>query len=247
VEIIAAEIIAGIIEARVRLSRHAWGGDRLARKRAGSQVAVTTVLRVEVPVRVRRARVTRAHSPSEPRRPALTIDRSEAARKSVGSASPHRSMMIVALAHGLPVVAVAVAGVVQASSKISRTTTTMSSRALAATLVVASCGGPATIDPGTEARSVWETRCVNCHGLHGRGDGPAGRATFPPPRDFGDPRWQSSDDRIRLAILDGGVAAGLSPVMAPNPDLRDKPAVVEALVAIVRSFRAVQAEPPGSN
>ena len=123
----------------------------------------------------------------------------------------------------------------------------MSSRALAVTLVVASCGGSPAIDPVTEARSVWETRCVNCHGLRGRGDGPAGRATFPPPRDFSDPRWQSSDDRIRLAILDGGGAAGLSPVMAPNPDLSDKPAVVEALVAIVRSFRAAQAEPPGSN
>ncbi len=123
----------------------------------------------------------------------------------------------------------------------------MSSRALAVTLVVASCGGEPAIDPVIEARSIWDTRCVNCHGVRGRGDGPAGRATSPPPRDFSDPNWQPSAGQIRLAILYGGAAAGLNPAMAANPDLRDKPAVVEALIAIVRGFGATPVEPAPSN
>ncbi|HGG56778.1 MAG TPA: c-type cytochrome [Nannocystis exedens] len=123
----------------------------------------------------------------------------------------------------------------------------MLSRALAVTLAVISCGGAPAIDPAIEAQSVWQTRCVNCHGSRGRGDGPAGRATSPPPRDFSDPNWQRNDGQIRLAILYGGAAAGLNPAMAPNPDLRDKPAVVEALVAIVRSFGAAQVDPVDLN
>ena len=37
-------------------------------------------------------------------------------------------------------------------------------------------------------------------------------------------------------IVEGGPAIGKSPLMAPNADLKDKPEVVKALVAKVRSF-----------
>ena len=100
------------------------------------------------------------------------------------------------------------------------------------------CGAPRSEDPKGDARMIWETRCVNCHGVGGRGDGPAGTATSPRPRDFTDRSWQATiDDRgIRNAILYGGAGVGLNPAMAANPDLREKVDVTEALVQIVRDF-----------
>ncbi len=104
------------------------------------------------------------------------------------------------------------------------------------------CGGPRSEDPEGDAQRIWETRCVNCHGVGGRGDGPAGRSISPSPRDFTDPRWQAKmdDRRIRNAILYGGAGVGLNPAMAPNPDLRDKDDVTAALVQLVRGFGAGQ-------
>ena len=117
-------------------------------------------------------------------------------------------------------------------------------RILLPLLGTVACGGPPAVVPEDEARAIWESRCVNCHGAGGRGDGPAGLAISPPPRDFTDAGWQAeiSDGRIRAAILYGGAAAGLNPAMAANPDLRNKPAVTDALVAMVRAF--ARAEPP---
>jgi hypothetical protein len=50
--------------------------------------------------------------------------------------------------------------------------------------------------------------------------------------------WQKSvtDEHLAKIILEGGAAVGLSPLMPPNPDLADKPQVVDALVAVIRSF-----------
>jgi len=125
------------------------------------------------------------------------------------------------------------------SSRISKTTTTMSSKALATlSLTLVTCARPTGVAPEVEARTIWEGRCVNCHGPGGRGDGPAGLATSPRPRDFTDPEWQrqTSDGQIRAAILYGGAAAGLNPVMAANPDLQDRPKVTQALVGIIRGW-----------
>ena len=83
------------------------------------------------------------------------------------------------------------------------------------------------------APEIYADRCSSCHGDAGRGDGPAGRSLDPRPRDFADPRWQSStsDERIRTVIRRGGGAVGLSPLMAPH-DLSE--ADVGALVAYIR-------------
>ena len=79
-----------------------------------------------------------------------------------------------------------------------------------------------------------------CHGASGKGDGPAGMALNPRPRNWTDPAWQKAtpDAEIEKAIVGGGQAVGKSVLMPANPDLKDKPEVVKALLGIVRGFAA---------
>jgi len=88
-------------------------------------------------------------------------------------------------------------------------------------------------------RELYDGRCQACHGPAGKGDGPAAPALQPKPRNYADKVWQASvsDARIRKAILDGGGAVGKSPLMPPQGDLSDDPQAVQALVAVIRSFR----------
>jgi mono/diheme cytochrome c family protein len=92
--------------------------------------------------------------------------------------------------------------------------------------------------PPLSAEQIFATRCSTCHGVNGKGDGPASAALNPKPRNYTDPAWQRSvtDDHIRKTILEGGAAVGKSPLMVPNPDLVGHPDVVDGLVKIVRGF-----------
>jgi mono/diheme cytochrome c family protein len=94
----------------------------------------------------------------------------------------------------------------------------------------------ADVDAVAEANKIWNERCVTCHGTDGGGKGPGAAALAVKPRSFKDPTWQASVDDARLAkvIVEGGASVGLDPAMAPNPDLKDKPAVVAELVEKVR-------------
>jgi mono/diheme cytochrome c family protein len=89
-----------------------------------------------------------------------------------------------------------------------------------------------------EAATIFGTRCAACHGADGKGDGVAAAALNPKPRAYSDKAWQASvdDNHIARVIVEGGAAVGKSPMMAPNPDLKDKPDVVKALVAKIRSY-----------
>jgi len=90
----------------------------------------------------------------------------------------------------------------------------------------------------TEAKSIYDSRCVTCHGAGGKGDGAAAAALNPPPRDLTLAEWQNSvdDAHIEKIITAGGPAVGKSPLMPPNPDLVAKPGVVKELRKIVRGF-----------
>lgn len=80
--------------------------------------------------------------------------------------------------------------------------------------------------------------CASCHGEQGKGDGPAGAALTPHPRNFTDANWQttSSDDRIASVIKNGGGPSGLSPIMAPwGGVLNDDQ--VKQMVALIRKFK----------
>lgn len=98
----------------------------------------------------------------------------------------------------------------------------------------------AAADPAAqkEADTVWTSRCVSCHGAGGQGDGAAAAALDPKPRSFTSAKWQASvtDDHIKKVIVGGGTVVGKSALMAPNPDLKGKDAVLNLLVKKVRSF-----------
>ena len=98
---------------------------------------------------------------------------------------------------------------------------------------------PPAADPAADAKKLFSTRCVVCHGDHGAGDGPGAAALTPKPRAFSDATWQAgvTDDQIKKTIVEGGAAVGKSPAMAANPDLADKPDEVTELVKIVRAFK----------
>jgi cytochrome c553 len=89
-----------------------------------------------------------------------------------------------------------------------------------------------------EAKQMFATVCAACHGTDGTGNGPAAASINPKPRNYTDAAWQASvtDDDIRKIILQGGQAVGKSPMMPAQAQLKDKPEVVDGLVAIVRSF-----------
>lgn len=94
-------------------------------------------------------------------------------------------------------------------------------------------------DPAAEAKQTFAQRCVVCHGSTGAGDGPGAAALEPKPRAFSDPAWQESvtDEHLKTVIVSGGAAAGKSPLMPGNPDLKEKPEVVAELVKLIRGFK----------
>jgi mono/diheme cytochrome c family protein len=98
----------------------------------------------------------------------------------------------------------------------------------------------AVADSAAEAKEIFTTRCVTCHGPQGAGDGPGSAGLTPAPRNFQDPAWQEevSDEHLANIIQYGGAAVGRSPTMPGNPDLSGKPEVVEALVAYLRGLRS---------
>ena len=119
--------------------------------------------------------------------------------------------------------------------------------AAAAVAVPADAGGApaqkqATV-PGSvaaeEARAIMAQRCTLCHGLAGKGDGPAAANLSPKPANYTDAKWQDGikDDELKRAIVGGGPSVGKSMMMPANPDLKDKPQVVDELVKIIRGFR----------
>jgi mono/diheme cytochrome c family protein len=97
-----------------------------------------------------------------------------------------------------------------------------------------------------QAATIFKARCSTCHGADGKGNGPAAITLNPKPRNYTDAVWQKSvtDDHIREIIVKGGAAVGKSPNMLANPDLADKPDVVDALLKKVRSFASQAGSAP---
>ncbi len=103
---------------------------------------------------------------------------------------------------------------------------------LTATGELPPAGGPA-----IDINEKYATLCSGCHGAQGMGDGPAGLALNPKPRNLADKAWQASvdDARISIVIKNGGPAIGLSPMMAPWGSVLSD-AELTLMVGKVRSF-----------
>jgi len=97
---------------------------------------------------------------------------------------------------------------------------------------------PSAPAPASAAKDIARVRCAMCHGESGQGNGPSAATLNPKPRDWTNKEWQksTSDADIRSVIVGGGGSVGKSLLMPPNPDLKDKPAVVDELVKIVRGY-----------
>lgn len=53
-------------------------------------------------------------------------------------------------------------------------------------------------DIAAYGKKVYANNCAICHGSEGKGDGPAGAALKPPPRNFVDGKWSNGGDSIAL-------------------------------------------------
>lgn len=162
--------------------------------------------------------------------------------------TPFRGPRLLALAASVTVLAACGGGQSTAPTPASPAPTAAPATAAPATAVVTDAPADPTADPTTagapsqaaidEAAQIYAMRCTPCHGQDGKGDGMAAATLNPKPRDYRDAAWQAitTDESIEKAILEGGPAVGLSPLMPPNPDLKAKPEVVTALRMKVRSF-----------
>ena len=98
-----------------------------------------------------------------------------------------------------------------------------------------------------EGKKTYDVLCYLCHGVSGAGDGPAGEAIDPPPRNFtlGEFKFDAdkdgvigTDEDLQIVIKKGGAAFGGNPVMVPWMQLSD--AEVANLIAFIRSLKATR-------
>jgi cytochrome c oxidase cbb3-type subunit 2 len=86
--------------------------------------------------------------------------------------------------------------------------------------------------------------CWTCHGQAGKGDGPAGKALNPAPRDFSVGAFKFDADKdgtvgtdadLKLVITKGAAAFGGNPTMVPWGTLSAKE--VDDVIAYIRSLK----------
>ena len=102
----------------------------------------------------------------------------------------------------------------------------------------------------TEGKKTYDLLCGICHGLTGAGDGPAGSAIDPPPRNFtlGEFKFDADKDGVTgtnedlsIVIKKGGVSFGGNPVMVPWSSLSD--AEIANVIAYIRTLETTRTTP----
>jgi mono/diheme cytochrome c family protein len=83
-----------------------------------------------------------------------------------------------------------------------------------------------------EGRAIYVAKCQACHGVEGKGDGPAARALPKKPRDLSSPAfWSSnSDEQVRAAITNGLPGTIMREFPMPPAQLADLMAYLKAFV-----------------
>ena len=55
-----------------------------------------------------------------------------------------------------------------------------------------------------KGEEIYKTYCVNCHGIQGKGDGPAGKMLTPTPANFTSKKTKGKADKELLSIIGNG-------------------------------------------
>jgi mono/diheme cytochrome c family protein len=106
---------------------------------------------------------------------------------------------------------------------------------------------PAVAGEAAEGERTYNLLCTACHGVTGRGDGPAAAALDPPARNFASGEFKfdadkdgatGTDQDLSIVIRKGGAAFGGSPVMVPWMHLSDSE--VTNLIAYIRSLETTR-------
>ena len=70
-----------------------------------------------------------------------------------------------------------------------------------------------TVAPAEDTATLYKKKCASCHGVSGKGDGPAGKMLKPPAGDFATVLKGQADADIAKVIKEGGKGVGKSAMM----------------------------------
>lgn len=102
----------------------------------------------------------------------------------------------------------------------------------------------ATAADAEAGNALFQINCMTCHGPAGKGDGPLAAALDPKPRDLSSGEFKFDTDNdgktgtdadLKNVIMQGAMAFGGSPLMAPWMTLSD--ADVANLIAFIRTLK----------
>ena len=87
-------------------------------------------------------------------------------------------------------------------------------RALSFALAVAAHSPSLAAQEASEGRKLYVTYCSGCHGISGKGDGPAAKTLAPKPADHTIAAMKNYSDQYLASIISkGGASVGKSPLM----------------------------------
>ena len=99
------------------------------------------------------------------------------------------------------------------------------------------CAAQAGAEEKTEGKKLYFTYCTGCHGVSGKGDGPAAKALPVKPADHTDTKKMSqySDEHLFTVISRGGASVGKSAQMPAWGAVLKEPQIHE-IIAHIRSL-----------
>jgi mono/diheme cytochrome c family protein len=84
-------------------------------------------------------------------------------------------------------------------------------------------------------KHVFKTNCEICHGSEGKGDGPAGKALVPPPRNFVEGKWKKGGSSAELFVTLQNGLAGSSMASFKHLPKVDRWAVIQYIRSITQN------------